>query len=689
MADLRCPNCGHLNPPETLSCVECGVGLGTGEAQPGILPDWLASIRQESAGEPPEVPAGEGSTDWLSQLREADVAWQKGPPAGDQPTWLRAEVPANEPSVSPRPASSAQAEGSGAPAGAGGPDEVPDWLARIRERQAEDGQAPGGFERPPGMPPERGQAAGREEEPDSRPLPPLQLPESDEVDSGVFYPTGGPKAGRPAPSLRDVPSGPDVERAGAPGRPAGAASEAPSPGWLGQLEESPPGRPPSAGGLPHVPALMSGEALTGPQLPGEDFAPDAFSLPEWLGQLGSESAGVEAAAEGRPDLAPATLPAWLEAMRPVDPFRSAVEIGPEEEQIVEAAGPLAGLRGVLLAEPVVAIPRMASAGPAMLEITERQYAQAELMHRLVEEEQREASPAAPRRRRIPIVRWLVAIVLLAAAALPTVAGFPTFPLPSTKPLELDPLVNLVAAAPANRPALVVFDFEPGNAGEMQAVAEPMLDQMMQQGISIATLSTRTAGSMMADQMLRTIGANYAYTNGQGYVNLGYLAGGSTGIQLFAQNPQGVPISGFSLPSAPDGTQLSSPWQVPMVAGVDELADFGIVAVISASGETARSWIEQTSSWLGATPLVMVITTGADPIVRPYYEAQNPQVDGMLSGLPTALVYSMHVGRPGAAFSLWNAYGLMLWAAIVILALGSIPGFVAWLEKRRKTREERR
>ncbi len=55
-------------------------------------------------------------------------------------------------------------------------------------------------------------------------------------------------------------------------------------------------------------------------------------------------------------LAPATLPSWLEAMRPMETFRPVVEIQPEEEQQVEAAGPLAGLRGVLLAEPVVAMP---------------------------------------------------------------------------------------------------------------------------------------------------------------------------------------------------------------------------------------------------------------------------------------------------------------------------------------------
>ncbi len=663
MADLRCPNCGRLNAPDTLICDECGTRLMPEGVHPGEVPDWLAAIRAE--GEPEAQPPPP-STDWLSQLREADGSSQKGPPAGQPPAWV-------------------QAAGSTDSAGEG--DQVPEWLARVRERQAEETEATGG-ELPLGVPNLPGPAGSRLEEPESRPLPPLELPGFDETDSGVFHPPGSPKQGRPVAGVREPgPTDSGVFHP-ASGVALAAANAGPTPSWLGQLEAESAMPSPAAAAMPQTPALVKDEDLLGPQLPGDDFSAEALSLPEWLGQLGSEAATAEPV-EGRSDLAPATLPAWLEAMRPVDAFRSSVEIGPEEEQAIEAAGPLAGLRGVLLAEPVVAIPRTTSAAPAFLESNERQYAQAELMHRLVEEEQREVSPAAPRSRRVPIVRWLAAGILLAAAALPTVLGIPSFPLPATVPLELDPLVNLIAAAPANRPVLVVFDYEPGSAAEMQAVAEPVLEQMMQQGIAIAALSTLPTGAVMADQQLTTLGANYGYSSGQGYVNLGYLPGGSTGIQLWSQDPLAVPVTGYALPTAPDGTPLQSPWQVPLLAGVDEAADFGTVVVISGSAENARSWVEQAGPWLGATPLVLVMTTGADPVVRPYYEAQNPQVDGMLSGLPAALSYSMRLGRPGSAFGLWNAFGLTAWAAVGFMILGWVPAFGTWVNQQRKLRGERR
>jgi hypothetical protein len=657
LADLRCPNCGRLNSPDTLICDECGTRLTPEGIHPGDVPDWLAAIRAESEPEAPPPP----STDWLSQLRAADGASEKGPPAGEPPAWV-------------------QAAGTGAAVDEG--EQVPDWLARIRERQAEEAEATGG-EPPLGVPNLPEPAGSRLEEPESRPLPPLSLPGLDDTDSGVFYPPGSPKAGRPVPGVREPALDSGVFHADT-GPDQAADKVGPAPSWLGQLEAEASQASRGQTAMPHTPALVKAEDLTGPQLPGDDFSAEALSLPEWLGQLGTDGTTAEPA-EARPDLAPATLPAWLEAMRPVDAFRSSVEIGPEEEQAVEAAGPLAGLRGVLLAEPVVAIPRMASSAPAILETNERQYAQAELMHRLVEEEQREISPAAPRSRRVPIVRWLAAGILLVAAAIPTVLGFPIFPLPATVPLELDPLVNLIAAAPVNRPVLIVFEYEPGSAAEMQAVSEPILEQMMQQGVALAVLSTLPTGAVLADQQLSALGAEYGYSSGQGYVNLGYLPGGSTGLQLWSQDPLAVPVSGYALPSAPDGTALQSPWQVPMLAGVDEVADFGMVAVISGSAEGARSWVEQVEPSLGATPLVLVMTTGADPVVRPYYEAQDPQVDGMLSGLPAALSYSMRLGRPGSAFGLWNAFGLTAWAATVFMILGWVPAFGAWVNRQRKAR----
>ena len=124
--------------------------------------------------------------------------------------------------------------------------------------------------------------------------------------------------------------------------------------------------------LPHVSALVPG---TGEE--GTDFDIDNVEVPDWLTEAGSMPSEAAIAPDARPDLAPATLPTWLEAMRPVDTFRSVVELLPEDEQAVESAGPLAGLRGVLMAEPVVALPRINGVGSTRLNVTQPQVTQAE------------------------------------------------------------------------------------------------------------------------------------------------------------------------------------------------------------------------------------------------------------------------------------------------------------------------
>jgi hypothetical protein len=364
-------------------------------------------------------------------------------------------------------------------------------------------------------------------------------------------------------------------------------------------------------------------------------------------------------------------------MRPVDTFRSVVEILPEDEQAVESAGPLAGLRGVLMAEPVVALPRISGVGSTRLNVTERQYAQAEMLTKLVQDELREISPTGRERRRLPLLRWAVAGLLLLAVALPIVLRLSVFPLPTVEPLELAPLVDLVAGLPADRPALLVFDFEPANSGELEVVAGPLLEDLMTKGVPLATLSTRPTGPPLAERLLRQRGAAYDYQTGEDYVHLGYLSGGVPAIQLFSADPRGAVLSGFAATVDSDGGSMAG-WGSPVLEGVRSLSDFSMVVVITAGAESARSWIEQASPWLGGKPLVMVLSAGVEPMIRPYYEALRPQVNGLLSGEPAAVAYELRNGKPGPAVERWNPFSLGILVLEILLISGGVSGLGAWI-----------
>ena len=69
----------------------------------------------------------------------------------------------------------------------------------------------------------------------------------------------------------------------------------------------------------------------------------------------------------------------------------------------------------------------------------------------------------------------------------------------------------------------------------------------------------------------------------------------------------------------------------------------------------------------------VVSAGSEPLVRPYFESSDPRVNGILSGLTSAVAYEQRLGRPGLAHSRWSSYGLGLLAAEVLIVLGAVGG----------------
>jgi hypothetical protein len=585
--------CGKPNPGGAEECVHCGARLKPLEVggSPEDSEDWLDRMREAAEEPPTDSDSGEAAP----SEPESELDFDR----------LRAdaELPG-------------QAE-----------EQVPEWLQRIRQKQAEE---------------------------------PKDIPASGEA--------------APEEALRAAATQADEDQEEqtdpAPGGDLGPVSEpepaAESPDWLegteGQGEEL----------LPHVPALVGGADES------SDVELGDLGLPDWLGEI--EPLEDEQPPRAAPDLAPATLPNWLEAMRPVETFRSVVEIESEDDQAVESVGPLAGLSGVLLAEPVVAMPRTSSVGSMQLDVSERQYAQAELLHRLVDEEEREA-PAKPKRRtRLAVFRWAIAAIVLVAVSLPIVTGAPSFALPSLEPRELGALFNLVERLPGEQPVLVVFDYEPGYAGELEAVSGAFLDQMMARGLLLASMSTRPTGPALAHRAMDPYIDRHGYENGQGFVHLGYLSGGPTAVQLFAVNPREAVLKGFALPEEVVEAGLTA-WDTPVLDQVQALSDFGMVVVITADSESARVWAEQARPNMGDTPLVVVLSASAEPLIRPYFESDDPKVGGILSGLPAAAAYELRNGRFGLAQERWDAFGTAMLAAEFVLLAGIGYGLLIWWRSR--------
>jgi hypothetical protein len=709
--------------------------------------DWLSRLRAvetDESGPPEELPdwldqeGEEGQEDdWLGRLRESSDLGQEEeepePSAPDMAAGQQPEQPAAELEVDPEQqlrgmiVEEDSAEELESSVGSGlGEDDSFDWLEQGAEQvEAEEGagEFPSFFEgeqqeEPKAPAPAKSEAEASDFESEEAEIPDWfgefeqaaeeeeaePEPVEDETPSGIFK-----GVSKQAVEEEELPSWleGEAQEPGAPSQPqpepeaaggAGPPADEADVDWqefdwdsLGdeQEPESLPqglGAPPEEQeeGLPHVPALIIGEEGEGARPPGgEEFDLDAIELPDWLSEVDREP-GAEVEAEGSGELAPATIPNWLEAMRPVETFKPVVDIEPEEERVVESVGPLAGLRGVLLAEPVVAKPRTSTSVGERLHVTERQYAQAEILQRIVQREDQEGIGARETARGLPIVRWLISLVLVLAVLLPPITGIPNFETPERVSRDLGPLLEVVNSVESGQPALVVFDFEPGYSAELEAVASTMLHNLMARGVHIVTLSTRPTGPPLALKLIDEVGEPHQIENGTDYIHLGYLSGGPTAVQLFSIAPKEAILKGFMLP---DDIELQSGWEAPVLRGVERLSDFGMVAVITAGTDNARTWAEQAHPWLGDTPMVMVLSAGAEPMVRPYFESLEPQVDGILTGLPAALAYEQLNERPGQAQARWNAFGSGVLAVELILAVGLVYGLVEWVIERRREPEQ--
>jgi hypothetical protein len=664
------------------------------------IPDWLKSMREEAAPLAPAAAPAEEIPDWLkpalsgvegSTRAEAAPSAPAAAPIEEVPDWLKPALSGAEGSVPgveaapPSPAVSAFTPETAAPAG-----EMPDWLKSMRAEVA-----------PPAVTPEPSA-----EEPDW--LKSLRgadtLAPSAESAPAAFAPEAAPEAGGEEPdwlqSLRGAgtTTPPAEPEAPAEAPSAGAPPTAGEPDWLKALGETGAG---TAEAAPAVSPFAAEEFVSPftdqpPETPTLDTA--TGPMPDWLaamrpGDLSEALAeikpgpsaparppGAAFMGEGVEGLEQTALPSWLEAMRPVEVGEA--QVPPETDTYQESVGLLAGMRGILRAEPAVAIPRKSTIQAHQLEVSEIHTNQAELLARLLAEEAVARPEAKPRARLVlPLERWLIFALMLVALLLPFALGPGLFPAPSKIGQDTQAAYNVIQTLPGGKPVLVAFDYDPAQSGELNPAATALVAHLMHRGVPVVGVSTRLAGAAVGDDLLRTTAAalqtsqGVSYTYGTHYLNLGYIPGGPVGLLQFAAEPRTLFQRDFAGSSAV--------WTTPVMTPVSKLSDFGLIVLITATPDSARAWVEQTRSYAQGVKMLAVVSAGADPLVRPYYEADPPQFAGMVSGLRGAAQYETQAGLPGAASEHWDMFGSGLLAAAVILAVGNVANAAIGLLRRRK------
>jgi len=691
MADIRCPMCGKPNAEEAETCLYCQARLkpvGPGAAPPGAaepsaaggegVPDWLSRLRDQGSPTPSgtrelsgerEGPSDEEASDWLSRIRtrsdeESPAPSSAASPAEDmfgrgKPAEPSGPVPAFGPSAEEVPPASAATP----PAEPASAEDDPEWLRRLRTRRAVEG-TPGAAPAPSFPAP---QTTGEGLPPDW-----MHAPHEDLATGPTAAPVPRPAGGEGSVPdwLRDVqppaPAPAPIPFASEDDELRGAYAEKEIPDWLAAAREE-AAAPVDVVDLASPPAAP----IETPSLE-ELLAPGV--LPEWL-TAGSSPTPPPVEAPGE-SLEQAVLPPWLRAMRPVEgPLAPKGEAGEAEER-VESAGPLAGLRGVLPPKVEAEVGRHPPVLPSLLDIQPAHAAHAELLQRIVSTPESRAVPRA--RRRAQARPWgglAVSLILVAAMSVPGVTGTSVFARPSVIAVETLQTANLINSLPRDRPLLLAVDYDAAASAELEAAALAVLDHVMTVGAPIASVSTRPVGAALAERLIaRTRAAHPQYQSGVNYLPLGYIPAGPIGLRAFAANPWQAVYG----QSAPEG------WDAAMVDALHTSSNFSAIMVVASDPAVLQAWIEQVHTAVPSVPLVAIVSAAAEPLARPYYESAFPSVQGMVVGLAGAEAYeclnafdpaSGRCGRLGVADSMWDAFGMAVLAAVLILLVGGLASVI--------------
>jgi hypothetical protein len=395
-----------------------------------------------------------------------------------------------------------------------------------------------------------------------------------------------------------------------------------------------------------------------------------MEMPDWLSSEPetAETPQPETAESASPftdeaeTLSPVELPSWVQAMRPVD---SAISETPASvDQITEREGPLAGFRGVI---PAAVIGSSLRPKPVsmMLQVTEEQQAGASLLEQILASE----TTAQPRKEAArvssqKVLRWGLSGLFLIVLGIVLGLGLQTMPIPASA--DANELSNLVAGIPEGAPVLVVVDYEPSFAGELEASAGPLLD-----GLAMSRRSTFTFvamspnGSALVDRLMantkisRPAPDGLGYQAGVQYFNLGFLPGGSAGVLGFIEDPSG------------------------------EFSKYSAVILMTDTAETGRVWVEQleaASPEIAGKPLLLVSSAQSGPMLQPY--VSSGQVDMMINGMYDAARYELvDVSRPGTARTYWDAFGYGLMMAVITIVLGSLWSVFMRIREQRAEAEQ--
>lgn len=400
------------------------------------------------------------------------------------------------------------------------------------------------------------------------------------------------------------------------------------------------------------------EEAVEPETPKPESKPEPEAEPEaepvekvhsdWLTRI-RKAHGIVDPEEG-PNAASRSLLDWLVALEDkASGDQKSSEVN-DETQEIETGWEKLPHEDITRQIKVVLEPRVT---PQALSLTREESDQADLLSTIITDEKAD-HPVARRTYKVG-VQWLNLLFLLILVVGISLALFSggTASLAQPEPTAgAAALVEWADALPEDAVLLLVFDYQPAYASEMAPVAEPILTRVADQTDQIYVASSVASGPLLADELLAGVGLTYTDI-GLTYTDVGYFPMASYGAFGVA--------TGLSAGQTAPG--------LPEPASAMLSREYDAVLVLSDNFEGAQTWIEQLTARAPETPLGVLATAQAAPLLQPYYE--SGQIVGVLSGFSDAVALGDLSDGDSGLGPRWRAYQVGVVILMVVMILGAI------------------
>ena len=205
--------------------------------------------------------------------------------------------------------------------------------------------------------------------------------------------------------------------------------------------------------------------------------------------------------------------------------------------------------------------------------------------------------------------------------------------------------HAVEHLPPEAVVLVSFDYGPAYAGELDPLADMVLDVLHERSARILLMSTHPLGAALAERAAARLTQAGQY--GKRLSLLGYLPGEEAGLRL------NLWFAGCSV----DIEQRKPMRTFPII----QPASLQRIIVISSDSENIRRWLEQVTSRQGI-PIDVLCSALAKPQLIPYY--LSGQITSLTGGLP-GLMEQSDQSRDNQSV---QGYRLGLSAVLLLVAL---------------------